>query len=99
MRGWTHAKVDDVCIKLIGGGTPSREKSEYFGGDIIWLTPTEIPKNKIIVINDSKEKITRRGLEASSATIVPNGTVLLTSRATTGAVAIAGCEVSTNQGF
>ena len=98
-RGWTNAKVDDVCIKLIGGGTPSREKSEYFDGDIVWLTPTEIPKNRILEINDSKEKITRLGLEASSATIVPFGTVLLTSRATIGAVAIAGCEVSTNQGF
>ncbi|MFY9966618.1 MAG: restriction endonuclease subunit S [Nitrososphaeraceae archaeon] len=97
--GWTNAKVEDICIKLVGGGTPSREKNEYFDGDIIWLTPTEIPKNKIMEIKNSKEKITRLGLEASSATIIPSGTVLLTSRATIGAVAIAGCEVSTNQGF
>ncbi len=83
----------------MGGGTPSREIPEYFGGNIIWLTPTEVPKNKIVILNDSKEKITESGLRNCSAKIIPKDSVLLTSRASIGFVAIAGCEVTTNQGF
>ena len=81
------------------GGTPSRSNPEYFGGNIIWLTPTEIPKNTIVRINNSKEKITDLGLKKSSARIIPKESVLLTSRASIGYVAIAGDEVTTNQGF
>ena len=55
--GWVWTRLEDACIELIGGGTPSREISEYFGGNILWLTPTEVPKNKIIILKDSKEKI------------------------------------------
>ena len=98
-NGWTTATISDVCVAVASGGTPSRAISDYFGGSIVWLTPTEIPKERIAIMSDSKEKITKKGLDKSSAKIIPKGTVLLTSRATIGAVAIAGCEVSTNQGF
>jgi len=97
-KGWEFAKIDDI-VELIGGGTPSRKKSEYFGGDIVWLTPTEIPRDKLTTVNTSKEMITEKGLEKSSAKIIPKNSVLLTSRATIGNVAIAGKEVTTNQGF
>ena len=99
LRRWATATIGQVCLEIIGGGTPSRERPEYFGGNIIWLTPTEIPKEKITVISDSKEKITKQGFDKSSAKIVPEGAVMLTSRATIGAVAIAGRKVTTNQGF
>ena len=95
---WTRSKLDNLC-ELIGGGTPSRNNLEYFGGNIIWLTPTEIPKNMIVPISDSKEKITNLGLKKSSAKIIPKESVLLTSRASIGYVAIAGKDVTTNQGF
>ncbi len=95
---WALGNIDDLC-QLIGGGTPARENPDYFGGSIVWLTPTEIPKNKIVTINNSKEKITESGLRKSSARIIPKGSVLLTSRASIGYVAIAGCDVTTNQGF
>ena len=85
-KGWITTKLDNIC-ELIGGGTPSRQKIEYFNGDIIWLTPTEIPKYKIIRIKDSREKITELGLKKSSAKIIPKNSVLLTSRASIGYVA------------
>ncbi len=94
--GWVWTRLEDACIELMGGGTPSREIPEYFGGNIIWLTPTEVPKNKIAILNDSKEKITESGLRYSSAKIIPKDSVLLTSRASIGFVAIAGCDVTTN---
>ena len=97
--GWVRTRLEDACIELIGGGTPSRKIPEYFGGNILWLTPTEVPKNKIAILKDSKEKITESGLKDSSARIIPKDSVLLTSRASIGYVAIAGCDVTTNQGF
>lgn len=98
-KGWVWTRLGEISLEVIGGGTPSRENSEYFGGNIVWLTPTEILKDKIVVLNNSKEKITDAGLKNSSARIIPKGSVLLTSRASIGFVAIAGCELTTNQGF
>ena len=97
-KGWIMTEINEIC-ELIGGGTPSRKNSKYFNGDIIWLTPTEIPKNTIVKIFDSKEKITALGLKKSSAKIIPQNSVLLTSRASIGYIAIAGTPVTTNQGF
>ncbi|MDD5615853.1 MAG: restriction endonuclease subunit S [Candidatus Methanoperedens sp.] len=97
--GWVWTRLEDASKEFIGGGTPSRQIPEYFGGNIIWLTPTEVPKNKIVILKDSKEKITESGLKHSSARIIPKDAVLLTSRASIGYVAIAGCDVTTNQGF
>ena len=97
-ESWEFAKIDDIA-ELIGGGTPSRGKNEYFGGKIVWLTPTEIPREQLSIVNSSKEMITEEGFRKSSARIIPKNSVLLTSRATIGNVAIAGCEVTTNQGF
>ena len=97
-NGWILVKIDYIC-KLIGGGTPSRKNLDYFNGDIVWLTPTEISKNSIQKIYDSKEKITKLGLEKSSARMIPINSVLLTTRASIGYVAIAGTNASTNQGF
>lgn len=97
-NNWDKQKVENVC-QVISGGTPSRIIPEYFGGDILWLTPTEIPKEKISFINDSQEKITELGLKKSSAKVLPVGTVMLTSRATIGLIGIAGKSLTTNQGF
>jgi type I restriction enzyme, S subunit len=96
--GWEWSTLGEIA-DLLGGGTPSRKNPEYFTGDIVWLTPTEIPKTKISVISESREKITQDGLRRSSARLIPQGSVLMTSRASIGYVAIAGTEVTTNQGF
>jgi type I restriction enzyme S subunit len=98
-RTWRWAKIGTVCKELIGGGTPSRTRPDYFGGRIVWLTPTEIDKERIRVIQDSKEKISELGFKNSSTRMIPEGSVLLSSRATIGSVAIAGRELTTNQGF
>jgi type I restriction enzyme S subunit len=96
--GWVWTALGEIA-DLFGGGTPSRKVPAYFGGDIVWLTPTQIPKDRISVISDSQERITEEALWKSSARLLPAGTVLMTSRASIGYVAIAGTEVSTNQGF
>jgi type I restriction enzyme S subunit len=97
-EGWVWTTLGESA-DLVGGGTPSREKPEYFTGNYVWLTPTEIPKNKIAVVSDSRERITDDALHHSSARLIPKGSILMTSRASIGYVAIAGTEVTTNQGF
>lgn len=90
--------LGEIC-EIYGGGTPSREVKEYFGGGIPWLTPTEIPKDRIGQVSSSKETLTKEGLSNSSAKLLPIGSVLMTSRASIGNIAIADNQVTTNQGF
>ncbi|MCB4747164.1 MAG: restriction endonuclease subunit S [Sulfurovum sp.] len=99
-EGWEWKKLGDIS-KLIGGGTPKRNNLEFWdNGTIIWLSPTDLGKiGEIIDISDSKDKITELGLKKSSARLLPIGTVLYSSRATIGKIAINSVEVSTNQGF
>lgn len=98
-EGWRWVRLGEVS-RISGGGTPLRHHSEYYGGDIPWLTPTEVPDTPIIpYITTTREYITQRGLANSSARLVPANAVLLTSRATIGRVAIAAVPLTTNQGF
>ncbi|MHB8719244.1 MAG: restriction endonuclease subunit S [Candidatus Dormibacteria bacterium] len=96
--GWTSTVLGDVA-DVIGGGTPSTKVSKYWGGDIPWVTPTEVVAHDGGVIRETKRKLTIAGLRSSSATLLPEHAVLLTSRATIGAVALAGVPLATNQGF
>ena len=97
-EGWTETTLGDVA-EVVGGGTPSTAKEEFWDGDVIWLTPTEVTAIDGKVVFDSKRKITQAGLRSSGARILPRGTVILTSRASVGFVALAGTELTTNQGF
>ena len=92
---WENKYIKSIA-KVVGGGTPSTTNDEYWNGEINWFTPTEIKCN---VVSESNRKITELGLNNSSATILPKGTILLTTRATIGEVAIAQEECTTNQGF
>ena len=96
--GWTETTLGDIA-EVVGGGTPSTAKEEFWDGELIWLTPTEVTAIDGKVISDSKRKITQAGLRSSGARILPQGTVILTSRASVGFVALAGTELTTNQGF
>ena len=97
-KGWAETTLGDIA-EVVGGGTPSTSKEDFWNGDVIWLTPTEVTALDGKVISDSKRKITQAGLQSSGARILPRGTVILTSRASVGFVALAGTELTTNQGF
>lgn len=89
-----------VECEVVGGGTPSRSRREFFGGSVPWATPTDVTaltSSRSLV--KTKETITEEGLRRSSAKLLPAGTVLLTSRATIGFTAVAAVPLATNQGF
>jgi type I restriction enzyme S subunit len=93
-----HTTVGAVA-DVVGGGTPSTSVAENWGGDIAWLTPTEVAKAEGCTISKSKRTITSKGLSSSGARLLPSGSVLLTSRATIGSAALVGAPLATNQGF
>lgn len=96
-KPWDEKTLWEIC-EIIGGGTPSTTVSEYWGGDIDWYSPTEIGEK--VYAEGSVRKITRQGLEKSSAQILPaDKTVLFTSRAGIGDMAILRVAGATNQGF
>jgi len=85
---------------VIGGSTPSKAKPEYYTDNgIAWITPKDLSINKSKFISHGETDITELGLKNSSASIMPEGTVLFSSRAPIGYVAISNGEVTTNQGF
>src|SRR5690554_1977903 len=95
---WPVCRISDVA-EVVGGGTPSSKVEEYYGGDIPWITPKDLSSHREMYISAGGRNITGLGLSKSSAKMLPIDTVLLTSRAPIGYVAIAKTEVSTNQGF
>jgi type I restriction enzyme S subunit len=98
-EGWTCSEIGDV-VAYLGGGTPSKAVSEYWvDGDITWFTPTDLTSSGQMFMTRSKTCITPDGLEQSSARMFPSRSVMLTSRATVGVVAITTVRACTNQGF
>lgn len=95
---WQKIKIGDIA-DVIGGGTPSTKNYDFWNGDISWLTPKDLSGYKERYISKGERNITTSGLQNSSARLLPKGTVLLTSRAPIGYLAIAKQEVCTNQGF
>lgn len=84
---------------VVAGGTPSKKQSEYFGGNIAWITPKDMSKTTRVFIEHGTLNITKIGLNNSSAKLIPKGTILFSSRAPIGYIGIAANPVSTNQGF
>lgn len=96
---WTFGNISDLGT-VVGGSTPSKSKPEYYTEDgIAWITPKDLSINKAKFISHGENDITELGLKNSSASIMPEGTVLFSSRAPIGYIAIASGEVTTNQGF
>ena len=94
---WEQRKLSDIA-DIVGGGTPSTSNPEYWDGDIDWYAPAEMEGQRYAV--GSVKKITELGLQKSSAQVLPAGrTVLFTSRAGIGKMAILQCSAATNQGF
>ena len=94
---YMSVKLGDVC-EIISGSTPKTGVEEYWDGDLCWITPAEITDDDI-VITDTNRKISEAGAKSCSLTLMPVGTVLLSSRAPIGKVAITGKEMYCNQGF
>lgn len=92
---WDWKKLVDIG-EIYSGGTPDRENESYFGGEIPWL---RLKDAKEFYVDSAKENITEKGLNNSSAQLLPKGTVIVSTRATIGRVTIASTEVATNQGF
>lgn len=97
-KRWRSVSLKN-CVEIYQGGTPSTSISRFWDGDIIWATPGEITKLDGLFFGDSERHITNAGLENSSACLVPEGTILLCTRATIGDLAIALHPMATNQGF
>lgn len=97
MRNNLVKNLGEVC-HVIGGGTPKTNISEYWKGDIVWITPKDLGKLKETEISRSFKMISAEGLKESSARLLPKGSVILSSRAPIGYVAIAGVDLATNQG-
>lgn len=95
---WTFVRLKHIST-IIGGGTPKTNVSEYWNGDIPWLTPADFSGYEDMYISGGERYITSKGLNSSSAQLLPANTVLYSSRAPIGYIAIAKNIVSTNQGF
>lgn len=96
---WAIGTISDLGT-VVGGSTPSKAKPEYYTeSGIAWITPKDLSINKSKFVSHGENDITELGLKNSSAAIMPKGTVLFSSRAPIGYIAIAAGEVTTNQGF
>ena len=98
MCEWKEYQLSDVA-EIVGGGTPKTKESDYWNGEIAWLTPRDLSNFNGRYISKGERNISKLGLAKSSAKILPKGTVLLSSRAPVGYLAIAKNEITTNQGF
>lgn len=86
-------------VQVFGGSTPSTKNDAFWDGDINWATPTDITTLDGPWIGDTSRKITEAGLASMSSSLNPENSILLTSRATIGAIALASGPIATNQGF
>jgi type I restriction enzyme S subunit len=98
-EGWEVKAINDLA-EVVGGSTPRTERAEYWeGGTYHWVTPKDLSGLSLPVLLDTERKITDAGLAQISSGLLPKGTVLLSSRAPIGYLAIAEVPVAINQGF
>jgi len=96
-KGWVWTELGQISI-VASGGTPSTANDSNFGGDIPWVTPADLSVNQGKFISKGRRNITQHGLSSSSAVLLPSGTVIFSSRAPIGYVAISANDICTNQG-
>lgn len=95
---WKKCKISDLGT-VVGGSTPSTKEETNYGGNISWITPKDLSTFNERYIYNGERNITEKGLKSCSTQLMPKNSVLFTSRAPIGYVAIAGKEMCTNQGF
>ena len=95
---WTFVRLKHIG-EIIGGGTPKTNNPDFWDGSIAWITPADLSGYESMFISTGSRNITEAGLKGSSAQLMPAGSVLYSSRAPIGYVAIASNPIATNQGF
>lgn len=95
---WIETTLGDIG-DIVGGATPSTKHEEYYGRNIAWITPKDLSSFKGRYVSSGERTLTEAGLASCSAQMMPPNTILFTSRAPIGYVAIANQSVCTNQGF
>ncbi|MHB1526641.1 MAG: restriction endonuclease subunit S [Candidatus Dormibacteria bacterium] len=96
--GWPRMPIGHL-VTVVGGSTPSTSVAEFWGGTIAWATPKDLSKLQSAPIMDTERRITKQGLKQISSGLLPVGTVLLSSRAPIGYIAVAELPLAVNQGF
>lgn len=97
-EGWEGSTIGEE-VNVIGGSTPSTKDPAFWDGDISWATPKDLSTLNSPVLLETSRKVTPAGLARISSGLLPTGTVLLSSRAPIGYLAIADVPVAINQGF
>ncbi|MEJ2404137.1 MAG: restriction endonuclease subunit S [Candidatus Thiodiazotropha sp.] len=97
IEGW-HKKRFDQFGTLLSGSTPSTSIGAFWDGNIVWVTPYDLSRLKTPYLEDTAKKITQKGLDACSAQLLPARSVVMSSRAPIGYVAIPSVDFCTNQG-
>ncbi|WP_162795920.1 restriction endonuclease subunit S [Pedobacter nanyangensis] len=97
-NSWKWVTIDDIGI-IVSGGTPSTKEEEFWNGDIPWVTPADLSNYDSIYISKGQRNISKVGLEYSSAIKIPKNSIIFSSRAPIGYVAITSNDLATNQGF
>ena len=97
-KSWTFARLKHIG-EIVGGGTPKTNIREYWDGNIPWLTPADFSGYENMYVSNGARTITELGLKSSSAQMLPTNSVLYSSRAPIGYIAVAKNPVCTNQGF
>lgn len=98
MSTWPRVRLDQ-CTEVVSGATPDTSEASYWDGDIAWATPKDLSELHGAYISETPRRITRRGLESCAASVLPPDSVLFSSRAPIGHVAINTVPMATNQGF
>lgn len=97
-QGWASSTIGEE-VDVVGGSTPSTKESKYWGGNIAWATPKDLSSLSTPVLLSTERKISDLGLSQIGSGMLPAGTVLLSSRAPIGYLAISDIPVAINQGF
>ncbi|MFN8046629.1 MAG: restriction endonuclease subunit S [Dermatophilaceae bacterium] len=95
--GWSEGALGDVC-RVVSGATPKTGVPQYWGGEVPWVTPNDMSQNRAQVLDGGERTLTKEGYASCSTRLFPEGSVIVSSRAPVGYVAIAGREMCTNQG-
>ena len=96
--GWKWGKLGD-CISIVGGATPSTKNNEFWDGPYNWTSPKDLSGSESVILLDTEKTITEAGLAKISSGLLPENTVLMSSRAPIGYVALTKIPVAINQGY